>query len=443
MARVRNEAAFSELVLLGAFPLEAELDAESLHYNGYAAAQQSLAAYLNSPGDRTGKEERPSWIYNNLNEQAVLFAPPDFPNRQILPMAFLRFESEEITAELSRHLTADTGHAWHIASCSLNFFTSGFASIRLDLRHSRINTDAVEVSVIEEFSHHLAERLADAVKPVRLEYEKAVRTVLPQLVIPALISKEHHHAGVLWLHRILIWRADDLRAMAENAEAVVPNVHETLIFRDVAIVAGVDTSVICNKIDHIEPPDWIIRIFEFTDVVYAYMLQLDAYLFDELNRVVFSSRTAGSFEAAEAARGAQSISERVSLYRANVDTTVGSLGSASIAIWRARWQMAGTPHLDASLSRKLELLGRLAQSRNEAAELAHARRLNRLALIFTLFSVASSGTALIDFAYGGAWLSTSESRIFVLFGLFLAVIVATLLTIREVRLSAESSHQAQ
>jgi hypothetical protein len=202
------------------------------------------------------------------------------------------------------------------------------------------------------------------------------------------------------------------------------------------IVPGVDTSVICIRTGYKESADWILRIFEFADVVYASLLQMDTWLFDQLNHVVLTSRASGHAKAIEAVRNAQFSFERVELHRAKVDTTVGMLGSASTAVWGARCRMAGLPHLDASLTRKLELLGRLAQARHEASELAHASRLNRLALVFTLFSVASSGTALINFAYGGAWLSPSESRILVLIGLFLAVLVATLLTIREVRISA-------
>jgi hypothetical protein len=435
MPMVSNAPVLAQLVLLGAFSLDVELDAESLHDNGFYTAQRSLTTHLNELACSSNEATDQPWTYGELGEQAVLFAPPGFANRQMLPMAFLRFDSEEITAKVRSYLRAIIGNDWDLVACSINFFTFGFAAVRLDLHHRASKPVFQDAAAVEEFSYQLAERLTDVLKPVRLDYQSGVRAVLPQLVVPTLTSNERHE-GLLWLHRILLWNADRLATMADEAEKTVPNVHEILKFRDMVIVPGVDTSVICIRTGYKESADWILRIFEFADVVYASLLQMDTWLFDQLNHVVLTSRASGHAKAIEAVRNAQFSFERVELHRAKVDTTVGMLGSASTAVWGARCRMAGLPHLDASLTRKLELLGRLAQARHEASELAHASRLNRLALVFTLFSVASSGTALINFAYGGAWLSPSESRILVLIGLFLAVLVATLLTIREVRISA-------
>jgi hypothetical protein len=436
MRSLNGVTSLRKLVLVGPISLNIELDAESLHENGYEDVQRSATAYLNKLTSGHGESFNQAWTFNELSDKAVLFSPPGFENRHLLPMAFLRFDSNEVTTKVGEILRAIAGSEWEVHSCSLNFFTFGFATIKLELQNQTKDSLIGQTEIAEEFSHGLAEHLSEPINPVLRAYENGLRSVLSQWVVPTLTSKERH-AGLLWLQRIIIWDVDDVSRFTGEAKSAVPNVHEILEYRDCLVVPAVDTSILCLRANDTEPEDWIVRIFQFEAAVSASLLQMDGWLFDELNHVVLASRTCGSAEAAAIVRAAQASFERVELHRAKIDSTVAFLGSASVAVWEARSRVSGLPQLDAALTRKLELLQRLSQARYTAAELAQSRRLNRLALIFTLFSAASSGTALVDFAYGGKWLSPNVSRLFVLTAMLLAICVATLLAIREVRMKRD------
>ena len=56
----------------------------------------------------------------------------------------------------------------------------------------------------------------------------------------------------------------------------------------------------------------------------------------------------------------------------------------------------------------------MAQQRYNEAEAHRTDRFNRLALVFTLFTVLSSGTVLADFVVGGAILGVNETRLVLL-----------------------------
>ena len=418
----------AQMVLLGPVSIQTTLDAETLHERGYAGAQRSLAASLNRGADALGSQANP-WTFDEPAEQALLFTPPGFANRNLLPMAFIRFASQELVDTLNGYLQP-LSHDWVITSCSLDFFTFGFAAIRLDLSCRTPGSIGEKVAEVEKLSTQVAVGLYKLVEPVIRDYEYEASRVTPDAVLPVLTTN-HRHEGLLWLHRILLLHTDNLTEVAMDARAIVPNVHEVLAFRDYQIVPGVDTSIICVRTGQEEGPDWIIRIFELAIAVFASLLQMDGWLFDQLNHIVLVSRNHRRADAAEAVRRAQSTFERVALHRTKVDSTVSFLGSASVAVWASRSRVSGLPQLDDSITRKVELLSRLAQTRHVSVEQAHANRLGRLALLFTIFSVASSGVALIDFMYGGAWLSASLSRGLVLIGMVLALVVATLLMIRE------------
>jgi len=174
-------ASLAQLVLVGPISLDVELDAESLHDNGYKIAQRELAAHLNELTNNHVKSTGQAWTFDELDEQTLLFTPPGFTNRDLLPMAFLRFDSPEVTTKVAHSLRAVVGDEWSIASCFLNFFTFGFATIRLDLRQRTSDPQVGHAAIVEQFSHQLAERLPDTLKPVLRRYESGTRAILPQL----------------------------------------------------------------------------------------------------------------------------------------------------------------------------------------------------------------------------------------------------------------------
>lgn len=427
--------------VLGPIAFDLPLDSELVYFEGFDRYQSRLLAVLNG-ASRELAEEEPSavapWTVAAIEEQHLLYTPPGGRNRDILPMAFVRYEDPLVSALVDGDLKAVAGEDWSLRALSVNFFTFSVACVRLSMTVTlppSSDSDALAI-LTEQITTRLSTQLWRRLEKVVQDFEQGARLAIPLSVDDGSVSITSKDDGLLWLQRVFITECDDPTAARDHYRGMLPNFHEVLEFRDSVVVVGVDNSVIaCNAAA--DEPDWIIRIFEFEAAMFARALAIDGALFDELNALVVTSRGANRRQSLEHVRSAIRSFEGSELFRAKVQSTVAFLGSASVGVWQSRTRVSGWGQLEASTERKLTLLSRMAQQRHSEAEAQRTDRFNRLALIFTLFTVLGSGATLADFVVGGAIVGVNETRLMLLAAMtaaFSVLALATSLSARRLRI---------
>lgn len=418
----------SRLTLIGPVSMAVGLDAERLHLSSYASTQEAVASRLN----QVTPIGKCLWHYDPAQETELLFTPPGFANRVLLPLAFLRLEADELRRGLAAHFSASAVR-WVVERCTVDFFSFAVAAVRIDLRYEATDRAVPEAACVETLSQQLSGVIWPYLQEAVKQFVDGVRATCTDLIVEQPTQRTRHD-GLLWLQRVARWLVDDLDEVRGAAQRYVPTVSEVLSYRDQLIVAGVDTSVICTRNGSSENDEWVLRVFALEAAVGASLLNVDGWLFDQLNQVVLEGETETRSQASANVRTTQATFERVELHLTKIDSTVMFLGSASVAVWQARARVSALPELERAIQRKLSALERLANTRHTEIERVYSRRLNHLALLFTIVGGVSASIALIDFTQGGAWLGPSVSRMLVLAGLILVAAAAAAMAIREVRI---------
>lgn len=430
-----------QIEVLGPIAFDLPLDSELVYFEGFERYQSRLLAALNGVSRELAEEEPPAgaapWTVAAIEEQDLLYTPPGGRNRDVLPMALVRYEDPLVSALVDGDLKAVAGENWSLRALSVNFFTFSVACVRLSMTVTlppSLDSHAFAI-LTEQITTRLSTQLWRRLERVVQAFEQGARLAIPLSLDDGSGSTTSKDDGLLWLQRVFITESDDPAAARDHYRGMLPNFYEVLEFRDSVVVIGVDNSVIaCNAVA--EEPDWIIRIFEFEAAMLARALAIDGALFHELNALVVTSRGANRRQSLKHVRFATRSFEGSELFRSKVQSTVAFLGSASVGVWQSRTRVSGWGQLEASTERKLTLLSRMAQQRYSEAEAHRTDRFNRLALMFTLFTVLSSGAALADFVVGGAILGVNETRLMLLTtmtAVFSVLVLATSLTARPLR----------
>lgn len=429
-----------QIEVLGPISFNLPMDSELLYFEGFDRYQSRLLAALSGGSSELVEEEPPvgaaPWTVAAIEEQDLLYTPPGGRNRDVLPMALVRYEDPLLSALVDGDLKDVAGENWSLRALSVNFFTFSVACVRLSITVTlppSLDPHALAI-LTEQITTRLSTQLWNRLETVVQAFEQGAKIAIPLLKDDGSGSPAPK-GGLLWLQRVFITETDDPTAARDHYRGMLPNFYEVLEFRDSLIVIGVDNSLIaCNAAA--EEPDWIIRIFEFEAAMLARALAIDGALFDELNALVVTSRKANRRQSLKHVRFATRSFEGSELFRAKVQSTVAFLGSASVGVWQSRTRVSGWGQLEASTERKLTLLSRMAQQRYSEAEGQRTGRFNRLALVFTLFTVVSSGTVLADFVVGGAILGVNETRLVLLATMtvaFSVLVLATSLTAQPLR----------
>ena len=328
-----------QIEVLGPIAFDLPLDSELLYFEGFDRYQSLLLAALNGGSRELAEEEPPAgvapWTVAAIEEQDLLYTPPGGRNRDVLPMALVRYEDHLVSALVDEDLKAVAGGNWSLRALSVNFFTFSVACVRLSMTVTLPpSQDSERLAILtEQITTRLSRQLWQRLEGVLQAFKQGARLAIPLLVDEGSGSTTAKD-GLLWLQRVFITEYDDPAGARDHYRGMLPNFYEVLEFRDSVVVIGVDNSVIARKAAA-EESDWIIRIFEFEAAMLARALAIDGALFDELNALVVTSRAANRRQSLKHVRSATRSFKGSELFRAKVQSTVAFLGSASVGVWQS------------------------------------------------------------------------------------------------------------
>jgi hypothetical protein len=122
--------------------------------------------------------------------------------------------------------------------------------------------------------------------------------------------------------------------------------------------------------------------------------------------------------------------ERVRWVRALLNTVIATGGAAAAKVWEQTAQVQNFPLLEKSVDDKLDALQAMYNHRMQELSAARARIVSLYVATFTLFAVASSIFAVIDFVLGGSLLRLDTERLLIATSVVSACLVAILLALR-------------
>jgi hypothetical protein len=427
------------VTFVGNFLTDLTLDSEMLRLSGYERAQALVAATLNGP-------DRHEWAYlqPSRGTHGLRFAVGGRSHEAALPLSFIRRTGYELDTRVTDHRLDSESASWHLAGLSLSFFDFGIGSLVADYvltaneglsaSELRLLVEGVSMSLVEPYNILIKESLEELRAAVASQlHDSAVNPAWfgeseHQVVLPGAVGE------LLWLHRLyIVDNADEsFDEYVRLSPKLLPTFYESHVATDFCYQPGLSSSAVVLR----RPASggtgiaWLIDTVAFQFAYVALFMEIDRALLAQFTDLTVTSRRAGQRKLTDNSSSISRVYERVRWVRALLNTVIATGGAAAAKVWEQTAQVQNFPLLEKSVDDKLDALQAMYNHRMQELSAARARIVSLYVATFTLFAVASSIFAVIDFVLGGSLLRLDTERLLIATSVVSACLVAILLALR-------------
>lgn len=420
---VHLRVAFTGAFLTG-HPLAVRLE-------GYGALQRALRQHL--PG--------PDWRVTGLGPKGGTYESGG-GFTEAIPLVIARREGVDLLPRLSTALagrlradgsrqhafppllrTAPSGLVIDVYDLGVAVLTAWFdvcapadelqATARAVRKLARLRSDGEARSALVDVLQDIASATAD-------RYGEAVTSAAPAELRAAWLSRAALHTSesdergrLLWLHPVHVLnchesderpelQASSVRtrtAISEQVQELAPAFQKTIELDGGVFAAGIGWSaVVVRKQSDVE--ELPVRLIQLHWAYYALYMEIDRGLLGVLNQERWS-RHARLKELEKDADDVFSDYLRISGARARLDSHLSSLGGDELAVWEKIAEVQRFDALVDAVTRKLEVLDKLAERRVNLATAYRARRAGDILGCLTVLTVVTAAVAILAAVRGG------------------------------------------
>lgn len=443
------------VTLVGNFLTGLTLDGERLRYDGYEAAQERVTAALNRDRHRGWAHARQA-----RGSDGLRFAIGDRPNEVPLPLSFVGRSGIAPGAPGASYVPTAHELTWRLENISLGFFDFGVGSLVADyaltlrdaisLRALRGAVEDGAAQLVRPYNSLIGFALSELSAVLKAELDGSVverpwfDLAQQRIALPGTAGE------LLWLHRVYIVEdtADRYDDYVQMAPLLLPTFFERREASDFCYLPGLSASAVIlrGRTAGGSRSTWVIDTIAFQFAYVALFMELDRALLAQLTHLTVTTRrsrkrwsrrlrralsrrrrgrqsqaTEGREQTAGGARehsssgsATETISgfyERIRWVRALVNTSLATSGASAATIWEATARVQVFDLIERSVDDKLSAVQALIAHRAQEAAASRARLVSRYVATFTIFAVASSIFAVIDFMLGGSLLPVDSRRL--------------------------------